>query len=233
MEFSKDFMELSEYAKSMLDDAGTDEWIDRELMHAGVLKPVPEPLVEVPVMNVAKEQMYGVTVRFGASKSDLSLLFSSVDSAQRVVDIINNECAYREGYRYINGEGFSIVDEMATAEITAIPAISRRRFDVIEFGLLQAEKIESENKTRAKNNRIQVEAYELIRDGVVDEIHRCKTVAERMELLYDTFEKYLTMTNDDRSIALKFMREAFKEEEVEKFLEWHSIKVVRDEGGDE
>lgn len=209
----KTFWELDEREQAALTDEQVRHYIDIELMSKGIEQPTPPP--QVPEVKTSHPLRTVTLFAVG------SILFDTAEQANafNALQPKTAEYDYRLGYNKWK------YPKSAAGEIT--PEV-----------LYLAEDVAANSKALAEHEAKRDEidkartAYELAVRAAADAaapIWKARSevvsAAARHQHILDTYARYLSLADNDKRTAFRFLRQTFGEAETEAAFAWSSTKM--------
>lgn len=200
-----------------------ESFLDVELMEAGVIKPSPLALEEEHVIDLGEEvTKYGVEYGGRWSKDEGTYYFDTAEQAQSFIKLnpMISDCDYSIGseYRYLK-------------PITEI-SITTKEFYPAETITREASQLTRNKEVREKNEAAKTEFNKLNKavksavDGIWNDWYECQNLATKHQDIKDTHENYLKLSDENPTVALKFLNKAFSAMEIIEAFEWFDMPTA-------
>lgn len=195
----KRFSELNSEELAKLNSTQIEELIDLEIAHAGI-QPVPPPApVELKDIGIIQsDEAYAVG----------NLIFANEEDAKKVAEMAT----------FDTDENWQIGYEFKWLKPVSRRPVERRRF-YKQADIEGAKALIFANKEKMNSVQPAKDAYDNfvketsgIRNKVFTAVQDAHHQARKIELARETWQKHLRLADNDRAVAEKFFRDAYKNE---------------------
>lgn len=209
------YWDHSEKERSEMDEEQVRGLLDYELMSKGVLKPVEPKLETVEPIETKMRTLY----RIRGAYRDFGLLFESAEDAS----IVTKLPLYIEDRDYDIGRDFA--KKLDDASIVAVEVCDPEMKGGIRQKLVEQHQKEEANRAAAAEYQKQVEAASKATSELWADWRSCQGQARRMERIRDTFADYAKLAEGDQTVAMKFLRKAFGDDEILQAFSWFDMEL--------
>ena len=211
------YWDLKEKDRAALTEDQLQEYLDKELMTKGQLKPAEPKLQEVNELKIAKKLLFVVR-----TKNELTPIgFETTEGAQAFIDL--KPVAFNSTYDLGDRTEYPVpFDKM----------IRQEEYPSLED--LEAAKVELEREKlkRNSNKRILTEYHKAKEkvDEILIKIYKdrddCLDMKRLVEKIEMTMVEYMFMAKDNKETAVNFLLKAFERHEVEMAEDWLDVHWV-------
>lgn len=221
----KTYWDLTEAERAALTRDDVAKFIDAELMVAGVLKPAPLVLVDVPRLEIAKTTFYQVENlghRYGSANGVAFLCEGDARAflALRPVEV---------GSDWQIGSEYRFSKPLGDSKIVAIDLASEASIEAARATLKEINAANNENDQRRRAFEEQSRKIEQTLKGLWDDWHECVRKDVEMKRVAETFREYIEITRGDHATASAFLRKAFPGEKIAEAEKWTGTRMTYDD----
>jgi hypothetical protein len=192
--------------------------LDAEMMVAGVRKPTPPVLQEVPASPLgAKSKYFGVHAK-GKYGSDeiLEVVFTTAEQAQAFIDL----CPCGQDYDYDIGSEFRYAKPLNNAVIQQIELYSWDSINKFHSSLKQWKAASEQNAKLQSSFTEASNKAEKITNKVWEDYYQQRQTLATMTAIADTFDQYKKLTEGNEDLAVTFLGKLYEPETLNECREW-------------
>jgi hypothetical protein len=214
----KRYWDLSKKERAHLTQEELNRFCDVHLMEEGVVvsKLTLEEVPEEP--EVPMETGYRLQHESEGYTSTTSIVFKNEKDAATFMNL--------KGLRVIVYEYETKRDCLVLLERPSIQPISMpRKVDLAEMkgSIRTINEIKDRNKAAEREYKEQLKKKEEVIQPLVDDYQECRDLDHLYETIHKTLIEYMFLAENNKDIAMGFLKKAYSEENIKNMIEWEDL----------
>lgn len=215
----KDFEDLTDREVAELTEEELQAYQKMALMEAGcVIPPAPKaPDLVEPKAALRQKVYYQVQAGKGSYKSVIAgAVFETLEQAQAFINLkpFDSDYDYRVGHQYKHAE------PLKDPVIEPVTLYEKEDIDKIKPILVSNETKRKEHAEEVQERDKAVESAARITEWITNKWLECRQNQRHYTAVLATFAEYLAMTENDKSVATRFLVKAYGQETLRTVVEW-------------
>jgi hypothetical protein len=211
------YWELTNNERAVLTREEVEGFLRAELMEKGIVRPVAPVLKPVEVVDVKKDQVFGIEYegRYSYHKDTADLVFSTSAQAQAVLE--QNPMWVRDSD---GGSDYKYATPLAGAVIKPLTVCAEQDIVNVQSRLKQAAENQNANDAAKHEYNEAMNVVEKATQGLWDDWYRQVGELEKCQRVKDVYAEYVLTCDGNENVAFKFLLKAYSIEQIAKANEW-------------
>lgn len=206
------YWDLAEKQRAELSSEQVEAMLDTELMEQGVVRIEAPAMLPVDVPEIPSTTMYVIKVGFGHPNYAYK---TAEDAAVAMSTAVPLDGVYIGGdYRYCPKPQGTLSIEPLAVHSAADVANNRKAAE-------QAAANKKANEKATSDYKLACKAVDEVCQGVWDDWHKCRALANRYRKVIATLAEYRTICDGDDKKAMVFLAKAFPQPDIDAAREWY------------
>lgn len=214
------FWDLTEKQMANLTRDQVEQFVDVELMEAGLLRVAPLVLDEVPPVPEPTGTCF--RIRRGPW-SKLDAAFSSIEDARKFLAL--RPLIVEPAYLPKGCDHVDVVKDFGEPEIYEAPCFTEGEFARCKEQIDSAKEIAKRNEKAVADHEKATRAQNTATERMWNAWREASDQARQLQGVIDTFEKYKKIADGDETIAARFLGKAFSAPVLTSAAEWFGITL--------
>ena len=217
------YWDLTEKERAALTEEQVRGYLAVELMSKGLTTPQPPEYEDVPEVEMETTTYYQIV----ADNAEFSPLFESADDASSIIALF--KLTRNSGYGSGNTPHAKPVDDV-TVKPVDLPSADQVEAHKALLKEAHAKKKANDRRRREYDNAVRETS------GATEEVWKdwrnCHQQEADHQAVVDTLREYTDLAGD-QTMAMKFLRRAYREHQIMDAFEWFEIEYVAPDPDDE
>lgn len=210
------YWDYTEKERSEFSEEQVKLFISVELMEKGVVK------VEKPLLMEVEEIPEPTTVLY-CPKADYREAPFGFETPEAAASLMTT--AIRIDSDYIGGKNYCKLNPSKDIEIVATKVYRADELALIRGSIERNNSAAAENKRRTDDYNTAVKAVEKASSGVWEDWFNCQRTAVSHQRLCDVYADYVRTCDGNETMAYKFLRKAYLDQNILDAFAWHGIEM--------
>lgn len=212
------YWDLSERDRAQLSREDVERYADVELMTKGVLRVEAPTLEPMPTVPDPDREVFTVS-RSGSGKPDFC--FATAEQARAFVDLK----PIHRTHHYVDGMWIDYLEAETEWKISAERAVSEALATLHRNDFFRAKEVKARNERVTEAYQKAVKDQQEALSSMWNDWHAQQRKARELKRVVDTLESYTATAEGDRSVAFRFLRKVFTDDQIIAAVEWFEFPV--------